>query len=40
MNVNLADIGATPDGAHAVLQHQRQYFNTNITKSFEWRIEH
>jgi aldehyde dehydrogenase (NAD+) len=39
MNSNLTDIGAAPHGANADLQRQKEYFNTNITKSFEWRIE-
>src|SRR5215469_11338708 len=39
MNINLADIRAPVHGADAALQRQKEYFNTNITKSFEWRIE-
>ena len=39
MNVNLAGIAATSHGAHAAFQHQKAYFNMNIAKSFEWRIE-
>ena len=39
MNMNLIDVGAMSDGAKAAVQCQKEYFNTNITKSFEWRLE-
>jgi len=39
MNVNLIDVGAMSHGAKAAVQCQKEYFNTNITKSFAWRLE-
>jgi aldehyde dehydrogenase (NAD+) len=39
MNVSLANIRGMPYGALEAFHRQKQYFNTNITKSFEWRIE-
>ena len=34
MNVNLATIAATTHGTHAAFHRQKEYFNTNVTKSF------
>jgi aldehyde dehydrogenase (NAD+) len=39
MNVNLANIRAMPYDAQAAFHRQKKYFNTSITKSYEWRIE-
>src|SRR5262249_15599262 len=39
MNMNRIDVGAMSQGAKAALQCQKDYFNTNITKSFAWRLE-
>src|SRR5215467_1914087 len=39
MNMNRIDVGAMSHGAKAALQCQKEYFNTNVTKSFEWRLE-
>jgi hypothetical protein len=39
MNVNLATIAATTHGTHAAFHRQKECFNTNVTKSFERRIE-
>ena len=39
MNMNLIDVGVMSHGAKAAVQCQKEYFNTNIIKSFEWRLE-
>src|SRR5262245_5284723 len=39
MNMNRIDAGAMAHGAKTALQCQKAYFNPNITKSFEWRLE-
>jgi len=39
MNMNLIDVDAMSHGAKAAVQCQKEYFNTNITKSFEWRLD-
>src|SRR5262245_65427060 len=39
MNMNRIDVGAMSHGAKAAVQCQKEYFNTNITKSLEWRVE-
>ena len=39
MNMNLIDVDAMSNGAKAAVQCQKEYFNTNITKSFEWRLD-
>src|SRR5215475_16173496 len=39
MNMNLIEVGAMSHGAKAALQCQKAYFDTNITKSLEWRLE-
>lgn len=39
MNMKLIDVDAMSHGAKAAVQCQKEYFNTNITKSFEWRLD-
>ena len=39
MNMKLIDVGDISHSAKAAFQCQKDYFNTNITKSFEWRLD-